>query len=113
MKIKFTPILVAAGAVLASFAVQAAGDTGTDTERSQPKTFIKDSVITTKVKTHLAEQKFGSLAHIHVDTHGRGAVVLTGTARSQEQADKAVAVARDTEGVTSVKNRIRVKAKSA
>jgi len=38
--------------------------------------------------------------------------VLTGTVRSQDQADKAASIARDTEGVTSVKSRIRIKAKS-
>jgi hyperosmotically inducible periplasmic protein len=112
MKSKLTTILLATAGLLGSFAVQAATDTGTDTDRSHPKIFMKDSVITAKVKTHLAEQKFGSLARIHVDTHGHGAVVLTGTARSQEQADKAVSVARDTEGVTSVKSRIRIRAKS-
>jgi hyperosmotically inducible periplasmic protein len=36
-------------------------------------------------------------------------VVLTGTAHTQEEADKAVSVARSTEGVTSVKSKIRVK----
>jgi hyperosmotically inducible periplasmic protein len=112
MKFKLAAILLATGAVLGSFAVQAATETGTDTDRSHPKTFMKDSVVTAKVKTHLAEQKFGSLARIHVDTHGHGAVVLTGTVHSQDQADKAASIARDTEGVTSVKSRIRIKAKS-
>jgi len=28
-----------------------------DTDRSHPKTFVKDSVITTKVKAKLAEEK--------------------------------------------------------
>jgi hyperosmotically inducible periplasmic protein len=112
MKFKLTTIFIATGALLGAFAVHAATDTATDTDRAHPKTFMKDSVITTKVKTHLAQEKFGSLARIHVDTHGHGAVVLTGTAQSQDAADKAVSIARDTEGVTSVKSHIRVKAKS-
>jgi hyperosmotically inducible periplasmic protein len=51
----------------------------------------------------------GNLVHIHVDTHGHGAVVLTGTAHTQDQIDKAVSIAQSTEGVTSVKSKIRVK----
>jgi hyperosmotically inducible periplasmic protein len=109
VKFKFATSLIAAAALLGSFAVHAASDAGTDADRSHPKRFMKDSVITTKVKTHLAEEKIGSLAHIRVDTHGHGAVVLTGTAHTQEEADKAVSVARSTEGVTSVKSKIRVK----
>lgn len=108
MKFKIATI-VAAGALLGSFAVQAATDTGTDTDRSHPKTFMKDSVITSKVKAHLAQEKIGSLAHIHVDTHGHGAVVLTGYTRTQDDADKALSIAQGTEGVTSVKSKLRVR----
>jgi hyperosmotically inducible protein len=109
MNFKLTTTILATAALLGSFAVHAATETGTDADRTHPKTFMKNSVITTKVKTHLAEEKLGSLAHIHVDTHGRGAVVLTGSTHTREQADKAIAVARSTEGVTSVKSKIRVK----
>ena len=35
-------------------------------------------------------------------------VVLSGTAKSQEDADKAASIARDTEGVSSVQNRIKI-----
>ncbi|MGZ5786379.1 MAG: BON domain-containing protein [Ramlibacter sp.] len=109
MKFRLPVTLLAAGALLGAFAVNAATETSTDTDRTHPKTFLKDSVITTKVKTHLAEEKIGSLAHIRVDTHNHGAVVLTGTAHSQDEADKAVSIAQATEGVTSVKSKIRIK----
>jgi hyperosmotically inducible periplasmic protein len=108
MKNKLAATCFAIGTLLVPFAIHAA-DTNTDTDRTHPKTFVKDSVITTKVKAKLAEEKVSSLAHIKVDTHGKGAVVLRGTARSQEEADKAVSIARDTEGVTSVKSKIRIK----
>jgi osmotically-inducible protein OsmY len=49
------------------------------------------------------------LARIRVDTHGKGAVVLSGKARTREEADKAVSIARETEGVTSVTSKIRIK----
>jgi hyperosmotically inducible periplasmic protein len=109
MNFKLAATLLATGALLGSFAVHAATETNTDTDRTHPKTFMKDSVITTKVKTHLAQEKMGNLVHIHVDTHGHGAVVLTGTAHTQDQIDKAVSIAQATEGVTSVKSKIHVK----
>ena len=80
-----------------------------DSDRKHPMTYVKDSVITTKIKAKLADEKMRSLVHIQVDTDSKGAVVLSGTVRSQEEADKAVAIAHETEGVTSVKSNIRVK----
>ena len=107
MKIKLATICFVIGAVLAPVAAHAED---TDTNRTQPKTFVKDSVITTKIKAKLAAEKIKSLAHISVDTHSTGEVVLKGIVRSQEEADKAVAIAHDTEGVTSVKSKLRIKA---
>jgi len=79
-----------------------------DTDRSHPKAFVKDSVITTKIKTRLADDHLGSLAHIRVDTDRDGVVWLTGTAPSQEAADRAMDIARSTEGVSRVKSEIIV-----
>jgi len=84
-----------------------AGDS--DSDRTHPLTFVADSVITTKVKAKLADEKMSSLGHIGVDTDAKGAVVLSGTARSQKEADKAVSIARGTEGVTSVTSTIQIK----
>ena len=81
-----------------------------DSDRSSPKAFVKDSVITTKIKTKLAEEKMSSLVKISVDTDAKGAVSLSGTAANQAAIDKAVVIARATEGVTSVKNDITIKA---
>ncbi len=80
-----------------------------ETDNSHPMTFVKDSVITTKIKAKLAEEKMSSLAHIKVDTDQKGAVVLSGKVKTQEEADKAVSIARETEGVTSVRSKIRIK----
>lgn len=80
-----------------------------DSDRSHPKTFVKDSVITTKIKAKLADEKMRTLLHVKVDTDGKGAVVLSGNVRTQEMADKAVAIAQGTEGVTSVTSKIKVK----
>ena len=80
-----------------------------DTDRSNPVTFVKDSTITTKVKTELAAEHLTSLGRIHVDTDMNGVVWLTGSARSQEAIDKAVSIARNTEHVKSVHNTLVVK----
>ena len=94
------------GTRLAPVAAQA-DDRGAD--RTHPMTFVKDSVITTKIKAKLAEEKMSSLKNIKVDTDANGAVVLRGRVRTQEEADKIVSIARETEGVTSVKSNIRIR----
>jgi hyperosmotically inducible protein len=81
-----------------------------DTDRSSPKAFVKDSVITTKIKAELAEEKPSSLIHIKVDTDNKGAVSLSGTALNQNAVDRAVSIARGVKGVTSVQNDIKIKA---
>jgi hyperosmotically inducible protein len=85
----------------------AAGDA--DADRSHPKAFVKDSVITTKVKSKLAAEHIKSLGHIHVDTDENGVVWLRGTAGTQEAADRAVSIARETEGVKDVHSHITVR----
>src|SRR6202140_716924 len=80
-----------------------------DADRSHPKAFVKDSVITMKIKTKLAAEHITSLGRIHVDTDKDGVVWLSGHARSQAAIDKAVSIAGDTEGVKSVHNSIRIK----
>ena len=49
-----------------------------DTDRSNPEAFVKDSVITTKVKTKLASEHLGSIANVRVDTDKDGVVFLSG-----------------------------------
>ncbi|HWS69530.1 MAG TPA: BON domain-containing protein [Steroidobacteraceae bacterium] len=80
-----------------------------DSDRSHPKTFVKDSVITTKIKTKLAAEHPGSMARVHVDTDDHGVVWLSGHVRSEQQRERAVAIARETEGVTEVKNHLHIK----
>jgi hyperosmotically inducible protein len=108
MNKKLTATTFMLGAMLVSLTTYAADpDTATPSD-SSAKTYVKDSVITTKIKAKLAEAKLGTLVHVSVDTDSQGAVVLTGTAKTQESADKAGAIANSTEGVTSVQNNIKV-----
>ena len=105
MNYKLATTLFVIGSVLTPVAAYA---TDSDTDRSKPATFVKDSVITTKVKAKLAEDHLGSMKHVKVDTDRNGVVWMTGTANSQEEIDKAVEIARNTEGVKSVNAKLKV-----
>ena len=106
MKKLLLTALVAVSPLCATLTV---ADQPADSDTSHPGAYVKDSVITTKIKTKLAAEKPSTLAHVHVDTDANGMVVLSGTARNQERIDRAVAIARETEGVASVQSRIRIK----
>ena|ERR1700758_4622516 len=99
-----TAVLVTAG-MLAGAAVYAQD---ADVDRSHPKAFVKDSVVTTKIKSKLAADHITSLGKIHVDTDADGVVWLSGSAHSQAAVDRAADIARDTDGVRGVKNHIKV-----
>jgi hyperosmotically inducible protein len=105
MKIKLATTCFVIGTLLAPVAAYAADG---DSDRTHPMTFVKDSAITVKIKAKLAGKKMSSLAHIKVDTDAKGAVVLGGKVKTQEEADKAASIARETEGVTSVKSNIQI-----
>jgi len=107
MKSKIALTTLAFCALFSSTAVMA--DKDSDTDRSHPANFVKDSAITTKIKTKLAGEHLTSLGRIHVDTDKDGVVWLSGTARSQAAIDKAVSIARNTEHVVSVHNDIQIK----
>lgn len=68
---------------------------------------VADSVITTKVKALFVKDKDVSFRTIEVKTVN-GVVHLGGTAKSKQEADKAVSMARDVTGVKSVQSDIRV-----
>lgn len=80
-----------------------------DSDRSHPMTFVKDSAITTKIKAKLAGEEAKSLLNVRVDTDANGVVFLSGHVRSERDADRAITLARETEGVTAVKSQIQVK----
>lgn len=107
MNTKLAASCLVAGALMLPIAGYTADS---DSDRSSPKAFVKDSVITAKIKAELAEEKMSSLVRISVDTDNKGMVVLSGTAASKNAADKAVSIARAVKGVTSVQNNIQIKA---
>src|ERR1039457_2057876 len=107
MKPKFAITCLVFGTLLGSVVALAAEDS--DADRSHPKAFVKDSAITMKIKANLAAEHITSLGRIHVDTDTDGVVWLSGSARTQEAIDKAVSIARETEGVKDVHSHIKIK----
>ncbi len=103
---KLARSILVVGAMLGPIVAVAAGHS--DLKRSQPRAFVKDSVITSKVKARLAAAHITSLGQIHVVTDKNGVVWLHGTARTQAAADRAVEAARTTEGVRYVHSQIKV-----
>ena len=100
MKFKLAAACFVIGAALAPVAFAADSD--------KPSTFVKDSVITTKIKSKLAAENPASMANISVDTNKDGVVWMGGTAKTQAEVDKALSIARSTDGVKSVKNDVKV-----
>lgn len=106
MKMTLATTCLVIGTLLAPIVAHAADG---DTDRKHAMTFVKDSLITTKVKAKLAEEKMSSLVNVKVDTDAKGAVYLSGNVNTKQEAEKAVSIARGTEGVTSVMSELKIK----
>jgi osmotically-inducible protein OsmY len=89
--------------LIATFA--ACGSTSKQTSAGE---YVDDSVITTKIKSLLAEDDFLKSFQIGVETR-KGIVQLSGFVNSKQAVDKAGQIARSVKGVTSVKNDLIVK----
>jgi hyperosmotically inducible protein len=105
MKYRLATTCFVIGATLAPLAAYAED---TDKDRANPAAFVKDSAITTKIKSKLAAENVASLKDIKVDTDQNGVVWMSGTVKSQSEADQALTIARNTEGVKSVKSNLKV-----
>src|SRR6185312_17443806 len=110
---KSNVILVALGfsVSLALMAQQAAAGEPKSEAQTAPTTIgteIDDTAITTKVKTALLADDYVKGLDIKVETR-KGEVQLSGYVDSQEQIDKAVAIAKGIEGVKNVNNEMMVK----
>ena len=68
---------------------------------------IDDTTITTRVKTAMLNDPAVSGTSIDVDTY-KGVVTLSGRVKSQGERDQALALARQVDGVTEVKDALQV-----
>lgn len=92
------------------FACSLVGLAGCSATKKQESTgeYIDDTWITTKVKAEILNEPTLKSSEINVETF-KGTVQLSGFVSSAANIDKAVSVARNVKGVSSVKNDMRVK----
>jgi hyperosmotically inducible periplasmic protein len=89
-------------------AAAASADQPGDSDTSHAGAYVKDSVITTKVKAKLAAKHLSTLTNVTVDTDNQGVVWLSGKAPTKDASDLAEMLAKTTDGVVSVHNKIAV-----
>ena len=85
---------------------QAATKAGNAAERIGDK--MSERALTAKIKSKMVLDDHVNARAINVDTSG-SVVTLSGTVLSKYQHDRAVALARDTEGVTRVVDKLRIR----
>lgn len=121
LKISKTLMAVMLGSALASGSAFAA-DTATDKAQNTASSagdkidssmnkvgdFMDDSTITAKVKAALVDDESIKSTDISVKTDKK-VVTLSGFVESQQQAEKAVSIAKGVEGVTSVSDKLHVR----
>ncbi|ROP59911.1 hyperosmotically inducible protein [Enterobacter sp. BIGb0383] len=114
LKISQSVLAVMLGSVLASGSALAANTTTesagqkVDSSMSKVGNFMDDSTITAKVKAALVDHESIKSTDISVKTEQK-VVTLSGFVESQAQAEEAVKVAKEVEGVTSVSDKLHVR----
>ncbi|KFI06425.1 BON domain-containing protein [Massilia sp. BSC265] len=94
-------------AFTAAVAITAVGCSSNPTSKTAGE-YVDDAVITTKVKAAFAADPTVKATEVNVETY-KGDVQLSGFVAEPRDAQRAVEIARGVQGVTSVKNDIRVK----
>jgi len=61
------------------------------------------------IRAQLAADTYKGLKHVDVDTDDHGVVTLKGRVPSQDAADRAISIARATDGVRTVKSGLKIK----
>jgi osmotically-inducible protein OsmY len=95
------------GFFIVALMVSALGCASTS-QQSSTGQYLDDSVITTKVKTAIFNEPSLKVNQITVETY-KSVVQLSGFVDSSDSMNKAVAVARSVDGVSSVKNDMRLR----
>lgn len=103
MKLRQTLAITAAALVLVTSA-------GCAVQRGQQSAgaYIDDATITTQIKSRMAENPAVAASSISVETLN-GTVMLSGFAKNATEKSTAEKIARDVNGVKSVKNEIAVR----
>jgi hypothetical protein len=109
MKKTFTLTATVACALAALTPLTALAVPASDMDSTRTTLVISDSSITSSIKAQLASDTFKGLSHIDVDTDDHGVVTLKGKVPTQGAADRAISIARATDGVRAVKSSLKVK----
>ncbi|CAN7481818.1 BON domain-containing protein [Massilia sp. LjRoot122] len=92
----------------AAVALTAVGCASSNPTAKTAGEYVDDAVITTKVKAAFAADPTVKATEVNVETF-KGDVQLSGFVAEPRDAQRAVEIARGVQGVSSVKNDIRVK----
>ena len=98
-----------AGVKSGSTGVSAKGDASVKADTRAKNGKSPDAMITGKVKTGFIKDKIVRSRNYNVDTRD-GVVTVKGKARSQAELDRALEIAKKTDGVKDVKNEVQVMA---
>ena len=106
---KPTPTIGTAGHVDTQKAKEVGAEVGAKTAQAanRAEAALGEGALTAKIKSKMALDDLVQARTIDVTTNGR-AVTLTGTVRSAAEHDRAVQLARETDGVTQVVDRLTV-----
>lgn len=91
------------GAEIAAKAADAAGKAATEVQAT-----VSESALTAKITSKMVLDDYVKARTINVTTNG-SVVTLTGIVESAAERDRAVRLARETEGVTSVVDKLGIK----
>ena len=94
--------------VIAALALVAASGCAVTRDQQSVGAYVDDTVITTQIKSRMAENKDVAASSISVETLN-GTVMLSGFAKSATEKATAEKIARDVNGVKQVKNEIAVR----
>lgn len=74
----------------------------------ETKVVIQDSAITSSVKAQLKADHAAAFADVDVDADDHGIVTLDGHVRTQDEADRAISIAKHTDGVREVRSQLKI-----
>ena len=93
---------------MGALALLAAADPAPGMYGPPTKVVISDSSITSSIQARFESDRVGGLSRVRVETEDHGVVTLEGHTETQDAADRAIAIAKATDGVREVRSDIEV-----
>jgi len=88
--------------------LNAMSDPASGMNPGETKVVIQDSAINSSVKAQLKADRAGDFGDVRVDADDHGIVTLEGHVRTQDAADRAISIAKHTDGVREVRSGIKI-----